>query len=178
MSALTRSTGIVATILAVAAMLWGLLFSARSTGTRRRPNWWLDLHNWLGGLALIFTLVHIATSWLQTDSGIGLIQILVPGTAEFDALAITWGVLATYLIALAVFTTWPRRISNRRLWRALHIGSVFGVGLAMVHTYQSGSDAWRDSFTIGLVVLTAFATYGIAIRLLGLATSRKIHSWH
>jgi cytochrome bd-type quinol oxidase subunit 2 len=176
MSALTRSTGIVATVLAVAALLWGLLFSARSTGTKRRPNWWLDLHNWLGGLALIFTVIHIGTSWLQTNSGIGILQIFVPGTAEVSSAAITWGVLATYLFTLAVFTTWPRRISHRQLWRVLHLGSVIGVGLAMLHAYQSGSDAWRDSFVIGLVVLTGFATYGIAIRLLGLVTSHQTHS--
>jgi hypothetical protein len=42
---LTRSTGIVATLLAAAALVWGFLFSARATGRRLRPNWWLDLHN-------------------------------------------------------------------------------------------------------------------------------------
>ena len=42
---LTRATGIVATVLAVAALVFGFLFSARETGNRRRPNWWLDLHN-------------------------------------------------------------------------------------------------------------------------------------
>ena len=56
---LSRATGIVAAVLAVAALAWGFLFSARETGTRDRPAWWLDLHNWLGGLALIFTIAHI-----------------------------------------------------------------------------------------------------------------------
>ncbi len=36
-------------VLVVVALLWGFLFSSRATGTRLRPNWWLDLHNWLGG---------------------------------------------------------------------------------------------------------------------------------
>ena len=49
---LTRSTGIVAAVLSVAALVWGLFFSARNTGTRLRPNWWLALHNWLGGLTV------------------------------------------------------------------------------------------------------------------------------
>ena len=49
---LSRATGIVATVLAVAALVWGFLFSARETGNRFRPAWWLDLHNWLGGSAL------------------------------------------------------------------------------------------------------------------------------
>lgn len=111
---LTRSTGIVATLLSAAALVWGFLFSARATGNRLRPAWWLDLHNWLGGLALVFIGVHIATSWLDSDAGIGLIQVFVPGSATRDAWAIGWGVIAAYLLAIAVFTTWPRRLGNRR----------------------------------------------------------------
>ena len=42
---LTRSTGIVATVLAFGAIIWGTRFAGRATGTRLRPNWWLDLHN-------------------------------------------------------------------------------------------------------------------------------------
>ena len=37
---LSRSSGIVATVLVVAALVCGLRFSARATGTRRRPKWW------------------------------------------------------------------------------------------------------------------------------------------
>ena len=59
---LTRASGIVAAVLIATAVVSGFLFSGRETGTRRRPNWWLDLHNMLGGLALIFTLIHIVAS--------------------------------------------------------------------------------------------------------------------
>ncbi len=59
---LSRATGIVATVLIVLALAWGLFFSARATGSRRRPNWWLDLHKYLGGLAFVFTLLHVAAT--------------------------------------------------------------------------------------------------------------------
>ena len=135
---LTRSTGIVAMVLMVASLLWGFLFSSRATGKRLRPNWWLDLHNWLGGLALVFTGAHIAAALLDTDSGIGVLEVLVPGTAT-DAWAITWGVIAAYLTAVVVFTTWPRRWKNRRWWRIVHLLSVLGTALALLHSYQSGN---------------------------------------
>ena len=99
---LSRSTGIVAAVLAVAALAWGFLFSARETGTRYRPAWWLDLHNWLGGLALIFTIAHIATSYLDSDAGLSLASLFVPGIATSQRLALAWGVVATYLIATTV----------------------------------------------------------------------------
>src|SRR3954469_17185629 len=91
---LTRASGIVATVLIVSALLWGLLFSARATGRRRRPNWWLDLHNYLGGLAFAFIVVHVVAIALDHVSGIGLVQIFVPMTADGWAWGMTWGVLA------------------------------------------------------------------------------------
>ena len=169
---LTRSTGIVAMALMVASLLWGFLFSSRATGKRLRPNWWLDLHNWLGGIALAFTGVHIAASLLDSDSGIGPLQVLVPGTAT-DAWAITWGVVAAYLAVAVVFTTWPRRWKNRRWWRVVHLLSVLGTALALLHSYQSGTDATRLAFQVGMVSAVAVATYGLGLRLSTLRPDRS-----
>jgi len=162
---LSRSTGIVALLLVVAALLWGFLFSSRATGKRLRPNWWLDLHNWLGGLALTFTGLHLLTVWLNSDSGIGLVQIFLPQTASFGAWGITWGVIATYVIAAAVFTTWPRRWKNRRWWRVVHVSTVVATGLVFLHAYQSGSDASQIWFQAMLVLAAGVATYGLGLRL-------------
>lgn len=165
---LTKGSGIVATILIVAALVWGFLFSARDTGKRLRPAWWLDLHNWLGGLALTFTGIHVAASFFDTSSGIGLVQVVIPGTAELDGWAIGWGVIATYLLAIVVFTTWPRRLGNRRWWRILHLTSVVATALALLHSYQSGSDSGRLVFQIGMLVSVAVATYALGIRLMSI----------
>src|SRR3954452_8631297 len=113
---LTRASGIVATVLLVLALGGGLLFSARATGWRRRPNWWLDLHNYLGGLAFAFTVVHIVAAYEDRSSGIGLVQVLVPMTARGWAWGITWGVLGTYVLAAVTFTSWPKRRLSRRNW--------------------------------------------------------------
>jgi predicted ferric reductase len=170
---LSRSTGIVAAILAVAALAWGFLFSARETGTRYRPAWWLDLHNWLGGIALIFTIAHIATSYFDTDAGLSLVSLFVPGVAPFDRLALAWGVVATYLIATAVLTSWPRRLFSRRTWRIVHLGSVVGVALAFVHAFQMGTDAFGRAFRIGLLLLVAVGSYTMFIRLTGVVVNRR-----
>ncbi len=169
---LTRSTGIVAAVLMVAALLWGFLFSARATGKRLRPAWWLDLHNWLGGASLAFTAIHIVTSFLQTDSGIGLVEIFVPGTAN-QAWPIAWGVVATYLLALTVFTTWPKKLANRRLWRTIHLSSVAATALALLHGYQSGSDSSRLVFRSGLAVLGGVLVYGLGLRIFGLIERKQ-----
>jgi DMSO/TMAO reductase YedYZ heme-binding membrane subunit len=170
---LSRATGIVASALVVAALVWGFFFSARNTGAKRRPAWWLDLHNWLGGLALAMTGVHIVAAYLDKNGGLGAVQVLVPGASP---LAITWGVIAAYLLAIAVFTSWPRKRLRPTTWRIVHVGSVLGAVLAGAHAYQAGSDARRLPFQVGLVVLAAFGVYAMFVRVLGVALPRLTKS--
>jgi methionine sulfoxide reductase heme-binding subunit len=170
---LGRATGIVATVLAVAALVGGLFFSARNTGERRRPAWWLDLHNWLGGLTLVFTAVHIGAIYLDSELGIGVLQVVVPGTARDSSWAITWGVVATYVLAITVFTTWPRRRFSRRVWRVVHLTSVGGVILAGLHGFQAGTDATTRAFEVGLAAAIALVVYAVTVRVLGAALRRR-----
>jgi predicted ferric reductase len=170
---LTRASGIVATALAVGSLVLGAFFSARNTGTRRPAAWWLDLHNYLGGLALVLTGVHVLASLLDPDSGIGIVQVLVPGTSDVANWAVTWGVLATYTFVIAVFTSWPRRRFSRRTWRVLHLTSVAGVALAGLHGFQMGSDSTATVFEAGLVLAAAFVVYAVVLRAIG-AVSRAV----
>lgn len=170
---LTRATGIVATVLGVAALCWGFFFSARETGRRLRPAWWLDLHNWLGGLALVFTGLHVVTAVLDGDLGLRIVDLLVPGAAVDDRWALAWGVIAMYLFAVAVFTSWPRRRFPRRVWRVLHLGSVVGVALAMLHAQQIGTEASTVAFRIGLLVLFGFGVQALLVRVLGVVSRMR-----
>jgi DMSO/TMAO reductase YedYZ heme-binding membrane subunit len=166
---LTRSTGIVATVLLLASLAWGLLFSARETGKRLRPAWWLDLHNGLGGLALIFTVAHLVFAFADSDYGITLARLLVPGNGSA---AYTWGVLAFYGIAVAVLTSWPKKRFRGRTWRLLHILSVPATVFACLHAYQLGSDASTAAFRIVLVVSAAAVVYPLGLRVSGLVLAR------
>lgn len=170
---LSRSSGIVATVLIVAALGWGFLFSARATGTRRRPNWWLDLHNYLGGLAFVFVVVHIVAVYQDELSGIGLLQIFVPMTATGWAWGITWGVIATYVFALVVVTSWPRRRGSRRVWLAVHLMSLPAAIGAGVHAWMVGSSRSHLWFLLLLAALVGLATYPAVLRLLTAAGKRS-----
>jgi hypothetical protein len=165
---LSRATGIVATVLIAAAVVSGFLFSGRETGRRRRPAWWLDLHNLLGGLALIFTLAHIAFSLLDRDLGLSLAQVFVPGIARLDRWPLAWGVIATYLTATTVLSSWPKRRFRRRTWRVLHLGSVLGLALVLVHALRLGTDASTVWLRAGVVLVVAIAAYALGVRVFGL----------
>ncbi len=170
---LTRATGIVAAVLAVAALVWGLFFSARNTGTRLRPNWWLALHNYLGGLTLVFIGIHMLVSFLDTQSGLSFVNLFIPsGTVGWR---IGWGVLAFWLFVIVVLPSIGRvrRRLPRKAWHAVHLVSIPAVVLIGVHAYQSGSDTASIFFTRGLALLIGIALYPITIRLIGIAQRRR-----
>ena len=172
---LSRSSGVVATVLIVAALIWGFYFSARDTGDRRKPNWWLDLHNYLGGLSFIFTLIHLITVYLDELSGIGLVQILVPHTAPGWLLGMTCVVINTYLIALVVFTSWPKRLGSRRTWVAIHLVSIPGTIFAGVHAWMVGSSRGDLWFQFLLAAMLGLSVYPGVVRLFSVAVHRKEH---
>lgn len=169
---LTRSTGIVAAVLAVAALVWGLFFSARNTGHRLKPNWWLALHNWLGGLTLVFIGLHMLFSVLDTNTGLGLVDLFIPSGAI--GWAIGWGVVAFWMFVIVVVPSMARirRRLPRRAWHVVHLISIPATVLTAVHAYQSGSDATTSVFTRVLALLVGLAVYPVTIRLIGLAQRR------
>ncbi|MFN8023440.1 MAG: ferric reductase-like transmembrane domain-containing protein [Acidimicrobiales bacterium] len=168
---LTRSSGIVALVLIVAAVADGLLFSGRNTGRRRRPAWWMDLHRGLGGYALFFTGLHLVTAF-GADLGVGLAEIFVPGAASSSTTAYTLGVLALYGIAATVLSSWPKRRLRRRTWHLVHVLSLPAAVAAGVHAYQLGTDARTTWYTLLTLCLVAVGSYPLALRLIGVARKR------
>ena len=170
---LSRSSGIVATVLIVAALISGFFFSSRASGERHKPNWWLDLHNYLGGLAFVFTLIHLVAVYQDAAADLGLVEILVPLTAEGWAWGITWGVVATYVLAAVVFTSWPRKLGPRRVWLAIHLLSVPGASMAAVHAWMVGSSRNGLWFQGLLALLAGLAVYPALLRLFSVVTRRQ-----
>ena len=170
---LARSTGIVAAVLAVASLTWGLYFSARNTGTRLKPNWWLALHNYLGGLTLIFVGLHMLVSFLDTGAGLRFLDLFVPSGAV--GWSIGWGVVAFWMFAIVVLPSIgrARRRLPRKVWHVVHLVSVPAVVLTVVHAYQAGSDSRSTNFTRGLALLIGLAVYPITIRVLGILQRRR-----
>ena len=169
---LTRSTGIVAAILAVASLVWGLTFSARNTGRRWKANWWLALHNWLGWSTLGFTGLHMLVSFLDSAAGLRLIDLFVPSSTV--GWAIGWGVVAFWVFALVSVTSIVRvrRRLPRRLWHMLHVLTIPAIVIMGVHVVQIGTDATSTWFMWGLAGLAGLAVYPLSVRLIGVAASR------
>ena len=159
-----RSSGLVAWGLLAAAVVWGLLMTSRALRGRVKSSWLLDLHRWLGGLALTFTAVHVVTIMLDTYVHFGLVSVLVPFAAHWHPVAVAWGVVSMYLLAAVELTSLLRRRIANRLWRRVHMLSFPLFVSATAHGLTAGTDARTPMALIATGLIGAAIAVLIALR--------------
>ena len=166
-----RSSGIVALVLLTVAVVWGLLYSTRLLGGRPTPKWLLDLHRFLGGLAVQFTALHLTALVADNYVHFGVAEILVPFASEWQPGAVAWGVVAFYLLAAVEATSLVMRRLPRRMWRAVHTTSWVLFWMAIVHGAAAGTDAGNPLYT---AVSLASVTVVLFLTVVRVLTSRKV----
>jgi len=160
-----RASGLVAWGLLAATVVWGLLMTSKVLRGRVKNAWLLDLHRWLGGLALAFTGVHVLAIMSDTYVHFGLASVLVPLASHWHPLAVAWGVVSLYLLAAVELTSLARRHLAHRLWRRVHVLSFPLFVSSTVHGLTAGTDGRRPMILIA-AVLTAVAVGALgALRL-------------
>ena len=162
-----RSGGIVAWALLNASVLWGLVLSTKVFGKRPRPNWVLDLHRFLGGAAVVFTAIHIASIVFDSYVNFGFIDILVPFTSSWHPVAVAWGIVALYLLIAVEVTSLMRKRLSKQMWRATHYASFPLFVLATTHALSAGTDRAALLMRAGAVFTTASVVALTAVRVIG-----------
>ena len=136
-----RSSGFVAWGALAFSVIWGLLMSTKILGRRARPAWMLDLHRYLGALALTFTGVHVAGIVFDTYAKIGLVSALVPFADKRTTIPLALGIVSLYMLAAVELTSLARRHLNRVLWRRVHLLSFPLFLFSTLHALAQGTDA-------------------------------------
>ena len=159
---IARAAGLTAWALLTASVLWGLAIStkAKAFGRRPKPAWTLDLHRFLGGLATIFTAVHIGAILIDTYVKFDLVSVLVPFAASWRPAAVAWGVAALYLLLAVELTSLARTRIPRKWWRTIHFASFPLFVMATVHGLTAGTDAGTWAFE-GAATLAVLAVAGL-----------------
>jgi predicted ferric reductase len=165
-----RSGGIVAWCLLALSVFWGLALSSRFLGRAPKPNWMLDLHRFVGGLAVVFTAVHVVALVADGYIEFGLLQILVPFTSHYRASAVAWGVVALYLLAAVEITSLLRQKLSRRLWRATHFLSFPLFASATIHLLTAGTDSAEVLLRITVALSVGLIVIGTLIRVVQAVT--------
>lgn len=160
---LTRSSGIVALVLLGACLLWGVLLTTRILRRIDRPAWLLDLHRWLGVLAVTFTAVHLLALVADDYLTIGLVELLIPFASEWRPGPVAWGVFALWLLVAVQFSSMFMRRMSRPVWRRFHLLGYLSFWTASIHGATSGTDSGNALYRWGslaglsvLVMVTAF----------------------
>ena len=158
----SRASGIVAWGLLALAVLWGLALSTRALGKKPTAPWLLDVHRFLGGLAVLFTIAHFSTlaldPWMTSEYGYSLLDAFVPGRSEWKPIPMAWGVVAFYLLIVVELTSLVRNRIPNRLWKWVHLTSYPLYAFATIHLLTAGSDRyspylrWTVVASVGAVV--------------------------
>jgi DMSO/TMAO reductase YedYZ heme-binding membrane subunit len=163
---LSRSSGIVALVLLVATVVWGILLSTRVLKPHDRPAWLLDLHKWLGGSAVVMTLLHMLGLYLDGYIDYGFTELLVPGTSDYRPLAVAIGVLSFYVLVAVQVTSYFRTRLSKRMWRSVHMLSYGLVWGAAIHAGMAGTDVVNRAYQVVALLLTIIAASATVVRLL------------
>jgi DMSO/TMAO reductase YedYZ heme-binding membrane subunit len=157
-----RSSGIVAWGLLAAAVIFGLLMASKSVRRQINNAWVLDLHRWFAGLALIFTVVHVAAIMLDAYVHFGLADALVPLATKWRPGGVAWGIVATYFLVAVELTSLARRHLRQRWWKRVHFLSFPLFVFATLHGVLAGTDGRKPMAIISVALVSAaVAIFGV-----------------
>ncbi len=163
---ISRSSGLLAWVLCGLSIVWGLALSTRFIRRRGLPAWLLDVHTFLGGLAVVFTGVHLVALVADNYTVFGWRELFVPMASEYRPGAVAWGIVAFYLLIAIELTSLIRKRLSRRVWHTVHLTS-FGVfGAGTLHGIQAGSDWSNLVVKIGSLVVGSLVIWWTALRIL------------
>ncbi|HEV7450496.1 MAG TPA: ferredoxin reductase family protein, partial [Pseudonocardiaceae bacterium] len=170
-----RASGLLAWVLLGASVVGGLLMATQLAhrGTR---TWTEGLHEFVGALAVVFTVLHLASALVADQLRIGLRELLVPFVRPDNPVAQGCGVLAFYLLTAVVLTSWARALLSWRWWRRVHLLTFPLWGLACAHAVLTGSDTSHPIFywvglAVGVVILFLGVFRLLTVRLAGAAAA-------
>jgi DMSO/TMAO reductase YedYZ heme-binding membrane subunit len=137
---LTRSSGIVAWLMLTASVIWGVVLATKAFPEQRRPAWLLDLHRWLGGLAVSFTMIHVGALVADSYVHFGFADVTVPFASQWRPGAIALGVAAMWLLVAVEATSLAMKRLPRKVWRWVHLSSYAVFLLVSFHAALAGTD--------------------------------------
>ena len=148
---LTRSTGAVALVLLTVSVVIGIAAVGRLR-TGRWPRFAIDgMHRSSSLLAVVFLLIHIATSVLDSFAPISLADAVIPFAGAYRPLWLGLGAVSFDVLLAVLITSLLRHRLGHKSWRAVHWLAYAAWPIAFPHGLGSGSDA-RQAWMLALDV--------------------------
>lgn len=163
---LARSSGIVALVLLLLSLVWGILLATRILRPDDRPAWLLDLHRWFGSLAVIMTVLHLAGLVLDGYVDFGLAEIFVPGASSYRPLAVAFGIVGMYSLVAVQISSYFRRRLPRVVWQRIHMLSYLMLWASAMHAGMAGTDVGSAAYQMLAFTLSAAGIGIVLVRIL------------
>jgi len=160
---LTRSTGAVALILLTLAIALGVA-DVQRWSTPRWPRFIVDsVHRNVSLLAMVFLVLHILTSVLDSFAPIALTEAVIPFIGTYRPFWLGLGAASFDLLLAVTITSLMRQRMGFATWRAVHWLTYASWPIALLHGLGTGSDVkatWLLALSIACtgVVLAAVLT--------------------
>jgi predicted ferric reductase len=153
---LTRSTGAVALLLLTFAIALGVA-DVRRWSTPQWPRFIVDsLHRNVSLLAMVFLLLHIITSVLDSFAPISLLDAFIPFAGSYRPFWLGLGAISFDLLLAVTITSLLRQRMGYASWRAIHWLTYASWPIALLHGFGTGSDVksgWLLALSIGCLAL-------------------------
>jgi len=158
---LTRSTGAVALLLLTFAIALGVV-DVQRWSTPRWPRFVVDsLHRNVSLLAMVFLVLHILTSVLDSFAPISLTDAFIPFTGSYRPFWLGLGAVSFDLLIAVIVTSLLRQRMGFSTWRAIHWLTYASWPIALLHGFGTGSDVksgvWLLALSIGCLAIVVAA---------------------
>lgn len=171
---ISRSSGWVAFVLLAVTVVWGILGITKIIERRGLPRWMLDLHRYVALLTVAFTAVHLGALVADNYIHIGWKELFVPYALDWKPGAVTFGIIAFYLIIAVQVSSWLRGRLPRRVWRTVHLVSYPALWMVAVHGLKAGSDAGATPVRFGVIAVIGATAFFTLMRILGSGSRRRV----
>jgi sulfoxide reductase heme-binding subunit YedZ len=152
---LTRSTGIIAFLLLTVTTMLGIATTQRALASKAWPRFATQqLHRNISLLSMVFLVVHIVTSILDSYVSIGWTAFVIPGTSGYENLWVSVGTISFDLILVVIVSSLLRTRISARLWRTLHWSAYIAWPFALLHFLNTGTDAAHQRWGLWLGLAT------------------------
>ena len=151
-----RASGVTAWGLLTAVMVWGLLLRTRLL-PEASPARLLNLHRWLGALALGFLVIHLGLLLVDPVIRFTIPQMLIPGLAPWEPFAVALGTLAMwFMLPVSAIGRLRQKLGKNgaRLFQKSHLIAYAAWPLATAHYVLAGTDALAE-WSIALIITGA-----------------------
>ena len=161
---LTRATGVVSLLLLTLVVALGVADVAR-VASPYWPRFLTDgVHRRASMLALVFLVIHIVTSVLDSYAPISLLDAFIPFHSAYRPIWLGLGAAAFDLLLAVLVTSLLRSRVGARNWRVIHWLAYACWPLALIHGLGTGSDV-RASWMLALdVVCVAVVIAAVWVR--------------